>query len=138
MFVEREIFNHKCKRKKFLRLSLIKKQNFLLIHVLRQVNAMSFCSIVFIANLGIPINTIEQKHTTFILIDLLLKAANLLISSPQVKGRESFLGYLSHLAKSSASLGKGWVRSTKPHKGCTVRLGYQVQPNWRCLGKRVN
>ena len=72
LFVERELFKQKYERKKFLRLSLIKKQNFLLIHVLRQVNAMSFCSIVFIANLGIPINTIEQKHTTFILIDLLL------------------------------------------------------------------
>ena len=52
---------------------------------------MSFCSMVFIANLWIT-NTKEQMDNAFPLIDLLLdtanlllETANLLISSPQVK-----------------------------------------------------
>ena len=40
---------------------------------------------VFIVIFELAINAIEQKGTTFTLTDLLLKTANLLIFSPQVK-----------------------------------------------------
>ena len=46
---------------------------------------LSFCSVVFIANIEMTKKTIKEKGTEFTVIDLLLYTANLLISSVQVK-----------------------------------------------------
>ena len=61
-------------------------------------------------------------------------------------GRVTSLGYLPPLGKSSASLGRvGWealgeqwcgMASHKSHTRAALwGVGYQVWPNWLCLGK---
>ena len=42
------------------------------INVLKRINVASFCSTIFIANLRIARNNIEQNDMVFFLLDLLL------------------------------------------------------------------